>query len=689
MDDAPLLHSQQEKTYPLQVTGLGPAEPTEARDPYLSLQYPGDPFLSGGGPRGLDLQDWGRFTAEGARAASAEAAWALGESQTGRSSGQTRWGGRSDTAEQGGAEGGLLETALGAAYGGLSDGGDDGSRFRIPDTLFLPRQRNSPKGTAVPRSRGLDSADLSVLSASGLLPPASVTADERFAAGWASSLVSGRGGRQRQETQPPAGPPERKWPESSGGQPSQLTLESSPTGVLGGLTGAEFHPPSDEAVTDFLQRWKANFDKWGPDDAPAPGGGIAPAQSAISSNSGTRGESHVSTLRTEPPELSDTLGSRPGLPQPARGMARNFGPGLHRGLETGARQLSVPFPGAQPRPLTNATWRQNPELRGGLFNTPRGGLPLQAHSLAARPLGSDLYPRYYDAGNEILSTSRLSTEQLLLLLESYRRLDQVDPLGGQAPFGGSLETGIRDPQSRRHAEAEQLAAARSLLLENQLGLTSATNPNPALDPSAPLRRGGIAREIQVNTNLPMPLPGFLNLPRSGDPLATGRSNSIFPTTLAMTPNVSFGEHLTQLPSIAPAPTFQHFEFDRPPYQPLHRASTLPFPPNRGDLSGGGYRALGPTPIADSRAPAFAQLEDAGRNALSAQQQRSYALETSATPASSTLWAPASNVRDAGSLPQSRSANSGVATSSELPPEPSGPETENRVPDAWDPRFLGA
>ncbi|GAQ79972.1 MYB-like DNA-binding protein [Klebsormidium nitens] len=688
-NDAPRRHPQPQKSTPLQGTGLAPDEPTEARDPYLGLLYPGDPFSSGAYPRGLDPQDWARLTGEGARAANLEAEWLLGGLRTGNPSGQSLWGGRT------GPEG-VLETALGAAYDGLSEPGEDGARFRIPDTLFLPRQRHSSRGTAVPRSRGLDPADLSLQSASGLLAG---KADERFSGGWASSLVSGRGERTRQETRAPDAPPDKKWPESSG-QASQLTLESSPTGVLGGLGGAEFQPPSDEAVTEFLQRWKANFDKWGGEDAPVLGGGrrIPPAQSAISSNSGTRGESHVSTLRTEPPELTDTLGSRPVLQQPGRGMAPPFNPGLYRSLEVAPRQAMAPFPGAQHTPLGNVTWRQNQELGGGLFDASRGGLPTQPRSLAAGLREADLFPRYVESGSDVPEIPRLSTDQLLLLLESYRRLDAVDPPGGltgvPASFGGSLETGRGEPQSRRHAEAEQLATARSL---THLELTGASNPNPAPDPSAPgggarsPRRGGIAREIQISPNLPMSLAGLPNFPRYGEALAAGRSNQIFPTTLAMTPNISFGEHLSQLASIAPAPNFQYFQSDRPLYRAGHQAPALPFLTHQGDLSalpGGVYRALGPDPEARVPAAAFAPADDAGRSALSEQQRVARAM-----PASSALWGPSMNLLRDESLPESRSATSGVATSSELPPKPSGNEAENSaggsvVPDMWDATFLG-
>lgn len=325
---------------------------------------------------------------------------------------------------------------------------------------------------------------------------------------------------------------------------------------------------------------------------------------------------------------------------------------------------------------------------------------------AARREG-DLLARLLGGGPEapLPPLAHLSTDQVLLLLEQYRRLQSADPLGGvgsmQARFGGGApETGLRwVPERRSQAETEQLAAARNLLFGSQLGLTSPLGFNSPLNPNAPLgvpRRAGIARQIRVNPNQMVAPLELLNRPSYGGPLAAGRSNQAYPTTRVLTSgfDMSNARH-SQLPS-------SDLQLNRsgwldPPVNPSPARQFLGGLPQQDDLSGllgGAYRAAraetqGPlstgleVPIASMPVSSFTQL---GRG------EQSPAKLDNETPASSALLGPPLDLlRAEDSLARSRSSASGVATSVELPPTPpSGTDARDAsgMRDTWDLAFLG-
>lgn len=575
VDELPL---QPQKSSPTPVTRPAPTRPTDSRDSFLGLLNPGHPVLSGYFPGDLDLLDRGRLTPDGARATNE---CAPGKYQGGETSNRSRRGRGSNKEDEGAAEGVHPEVALGAAYRGLSDPGEVGLGCPIPDTLFLPRQRSSLRGAAVPRCRGLDSADSSPQSALDLLPGLG-QGDEHFTGGWASSLLSSEGGQQ--EMHPCAAPTEKTWQES-GSQALQLNMESSPTGFLGVPAGAEFPPPSEESIKDFLRHWKANADKRGLDESPVTCGRIAAASPATSANSATRGVLHVPTLRTEPFEVMRMLRSSPVLQPPASGWQQPLDPGCHWGIDPADRQGMTPDPRAQPPSFGITTW-QNSNLPGGLLNRLDVGFSRQPQRLAALPWEAYLYPQYFDVGNVAPSNCQRSTDQILLPLENHWRLDANDPLVGfpgvQASLEDPFEVGESDSQSCGEAKAERLSIARTLPSVYLSQPSGTTMRNPAVDHSAPLRPGGIARPIQAYPDLQATLSRIPDLPRIGDHLVVCRSNT---TTPALLPSILSREHLNQLPFIAPAPTFQFFQSDRPTHWPVHQAAALPFPLQQGDLPG--------------------------------------------------------------------------------------------------------
>jgi hypothetical protein len=455
------------------------------------------------------------------------------------------------------------------------------SRFRVPDTLFRPREGKGKRGKAVPRVgddvmvrkdvRGSVADKPLEGGGAGRAPevPVQKGGIAVESSGRGSTSLSMLGLDQRKGLGP------SNWEKSGpGNQGSQLGLlkdkgtpegerrpadapapvallgggfESSPTGVLEGARPT----PKEDKIRSFLQRWETrSADKWQENEAAAAGGGPA-EKSASSSNSDIKAASEISCPGGVE-HLPDLLGFRQfpsSVSRPANAGAR-FSPG---GSATTLQTVSLFPPGV----AQAAPWRQGSEATRGLVNDYVGSLLAEPQNLpmdlaSAQILGEHLLIRLQEqleqggasgGGSDVQSAVRLSTDQMLLLLDQYQSLHapggersvNAPDMAARASARERLEQAQAELerqwglQAQRRAEAEQLAAAHTLLMKYQFG-TNPANPFPDATPGLYGAANRVVRPIQVNSNATQ----SLNPLAITNPPMLPRANLDLPTSQVLT-----------------------------------------------------------------------------------------------------------------------------------------------------------
>jgi hypothetical protein len=619
------------------------------------------------------------------------------------------------------------------------------SRFRVPDTLFLPRERKGKRGKAVPRVgddvmvrkdvRGSAADNPLEGGGAGRVPELPVRKggiavelsgrvgvsfgmvglEQKKGLGLANWEKSGPGNQGNQlGLLKDKGTPEGERRPADAPAPVALLgggFESSPTGVLEGARA----PPKEDKIRSFLQRWETrSADKWQENEAAAAGGG-ATENSASSSNSDIKAASEISCPGgvEHPPDLLGFRQLPSSVSRPVNAGAR-FSPG---GGATALQTASLFPPQAAP-------WRQGSEATRGLVNEYVGSLLAEPQNLPMDPasaqiLGEHLLIRLQEqleqgggsgGGSDAQSSVRLSTDQMLLLLDQYQSLHaaggersvNAPDMAARASARERLEQAQAELerqwglQAQRRAEAEQLAAAHTLLMKYQSG-TNPANPFPDATPGLYGTANRVARLIQVNSNT-LSATQSLNPLAITNPPMLPRANLDFPTSQVLTNSGARLGPLAANPSAALLNPQNNAPFNGA--ETFSLMGAFPQQEASGNLPGGafeppgmnlakpptmsaqpsmfGRQAGGRLPLSEvyAQASPLGQLEDLGR--ILSNEQSSYIDQSSSRFGVNPL--------NQNGLSRSMSAllvDAAAASSVELPPNYIG-ELQNRdATGAWD------